>query len=84
MTKKLLYLFALIFVSIFSYAQENDDMYFNKKDRLAKKVKKINPAQTILNKYRSGITGINNSDRINSEVINKYLSLIHISEPTRP
>ena len=74
MTKKLLYLFALIFVSIFSYAQENDDMYFNKKDRLAKKVKKITPAQTILNKYRSGITGINNSDRINSEVINKYTS----------
>ena len=74
MTKKLLYLFALIFVSIFSYAQENDDMYFNKKDRLAKKVKKITPAQTILNKYRSGITGINNSDRINSEVISKYTS----------
>jgi len=75
MIRKLNFLLVLFLCStLFSFAQENDDMYFNKKDRLAKKVKKITPAETILNKYRSGISGINSTDRINSDLINKYKS----------
>ena len=42
MIRKLNFLLVLFLCStLFSFAQENDDMYFNKKDRLAKKVKKI-------------------------------------------
>ena len=61
--KSLLFYFLLINLTA-SFSQENDDMYFNKKDRVAKKVKKITPAETILSKYRSGITNINNSEKI--------------------
>ena len=51
MVRKLNYLLVLFLCStLFSFAQENDDMYFNKKDRVVKKVKKITPAETILSK----------------------------------
>lgn len=80
MTKKLYYLLVFYLVSTFSsFAQENDDMYFNKKDRVAKKVKKITPAETILLKYKSGITNINNSENINSEVLSKYKSIVAVN-----
>ena len=73
MVRKLNYLLVLFLCStLFSFAQENDDMYFNKRDRVVKKVKKITPAETILSKYRSGITNTNNSDKINSDIISKY------------
>lgn len=81
MIKKLYYLFVLFLIPTFSsFAQENDDMYFNKKDRVAKKVKKISPAETILSRYRSGITRINNSDKINSDIISKYRSNVTINK----
>ena len=81
MIKKLYYLFVLFLITAFSsFAQENDDMYFNKKDRVAKKTKKISPAETILSRYRSGITRINNSDKINSDVISKYRSNVTINK----
>ena len=48
MVRKLNYLLVLFLCStLFSFAQENDDMYFNKKDRVVKKVKKITPAEII-------------------------------------
>ena len=80
MLRKLYYLLVLLLISTFSsFAQENDDMYFNKKDRVAKKVKKITPAETILSKYRSGISNINNSEKINSDVISKYKSNVAVN-----
>ena len=79
MTRKIYYLLVLLLCSTISFSQENDDMYFNKKDRVAKKVKKITPAETILSKYRSGITNINNSEKINSELIAKYKSNISVN-----
>lgn len=81
MVRKLNYLLVLFLCStLFSFAQENDDMYFNKKDRVVKKVKKITPAETILSKYRSGITNTNNSDKINSDVISKYKSSVVVNK----
>ena len=67
-----LYLLVLLLVSITATSQEFDDMYFNSRDRVAKKVKKITPAEIILSKYKSGITKANSSEEINSTLLNKY------------
>ena len=69
MLKRISFLFiSLILLSFSSFSQEIDDMYFNSNDRVAKKVKKITPAQIILSKYRSGITANNSSDKIDSKL----------------
>ena len=73
MLKRTSFLFiSLILLSFSSFSQEIDDMYFNSKDRVAKKVKKITPAQIILSKYRSGTTANNSSDKIDSKLLNRY------------
>ena len=73
MLKRTSFLFiSLIILSFSSFSQEIDDMYFNSKDRVAKKVKKITPAQIILSKYRSGTTANNSNDKIDSKLLNRY------------
>ena len=49
-------------------------MYFNSKDRVSKKVKKITPADVIMSKYRSGITSTNSNDKIDTKILDRYKS----------
>ena len=73
MINKIALLFlTLIFTSSMSFSQEIDDMYFNSKDRVTKKVKEITPAEVILSKYRSGITATNSNDKIDTKILDRY------------
>ena len=73
MLKRISFLFiSLVLLSFSSFSQEIDDMYFNSKDRVAKKVKKITPAEIILSKYKLGITDNNSSEKIDSKLLNRY------------
>ena len=75
MINKIVLLFVtLIFASSISFSQEIDDMYFNSKDRVSKKVKKITPADVIMSKYRSGITSTNSNDKIDTKILDRYKS----------
>ncbi len=73
MINKIAVLFlTLIFSSSVSFSQEIDDMYFNSKDRVNKKVKEITPAEVIMSKYRSGITATNSNDKIDTKILDRY------------
>ena len=73
MINKIAVLFlTLIFTSSMSFSQEIDDMYFNSKDRVNKKVKEITPAEVIMSKYRSGITATNSNDKIDTKILDRY------------
>ncbi len=73
MINKIALLFlTLIFSSSMSFSQEIDDMYFNSKDRVNKKVKEITPAEVIMSKYRSGITATNSNDKIDTKILDRY------------
>ena len=73
MINKIAVLFlTLIFTSSVSFSQEIDDMYFNSKDRVNKKVKEITPAEVIMSKYRSGVTATNSNDKIDTKILDRY------------
>ena len=73
MINKIAVLFlTLIFTSSMSFSQEIDDMYFNSKDRVNKKVKEITPAEVIMSKYRSGVTATNSNDKIDTKILDRY------------
>ena len=73
MINKIALLFlTLIFTSSMSFSQEIDDMYFNSKDRVNKKVKEITPAEVIMSKYRSGVTATNSNDKIDTKILDRY------------
>ncbi len=73
MVKNILFLLLItLMTNSKSFSQEMDDMYFVKKDRTVKKVKKSSPAEIILSKYKLGNTRTNSNENIDSDILKKY------------
>ena len=74
---KVFYLYIILFkITFLVSAQEIDDMYFTSSDRINNKKlsKKVSPAEIILSKYKKGNTTINNLNKIDNSVLEKYRS----------